>query len=196
MPRLESGQLVELAEPGGESLRCGVIAVAGRWVLLSHEAEPAPAWLAEDVYLVFFEDVHLTRLRGRVEAGKRPGDLRFVAALDDLEPRSAPRVAVRVTVGVVTQRDMIDSELIDISVGGLRVADHRAFDPGVAARVMLQLPDGPFVDADVEFGDRRWRAGGAFARWVSFREGSADAVAQWCVDHLRGKVAPPTRENA
>lgn len=182
-------------EPGGQTFPCLVVAVAGTWVLLAAADRTAqlPAWIDGDVYLVFFESVYPIRLRGRVEPGRVPGELRFTTVSSighHPEPREAPRVNVTLSASILTaDGHMIDGEVLDISAGGLKLRYHESLAAGATARVRLQLLDGPLIDVDVEVANLR--PGSSSVRFLHFRAGSAQEVAEWCMDHLRAGARDP-----
>jgi hypothetical protein len=186
MPQLRTGQDIVLAWPSG-STDCRVVAAAGSFVLL----RPARTGALLDgipgpCSLTFLDGMIPMGWDGTVEFGSEAGELRFRLADSETpaERRSAVRLPIFAQVEVTTDGQVSTAQMLDVSATGLRCRGVGHVAVGSTARVRVQIPGGPLVDAD---GVVRLSEPGAVlaVEFTTFHASTPAEIGSWTVGQLR-----------
>src|SRR5215216_1840962 len=133
---------------------CRVVAAAGFYVLLRpnkpRDVEFASTFSGRRSSLTFLDGMIPAGVDGAVEAGVRPGELRFKVE-EEVDRRTAARVPVYAqVVARLPSGEPIHGQVLDVSAGGLRFrhGTRLRVAAGTPVRVRTELPQDLVVDAD------------------------------------------------
>src|SRR5215212_6488580 len=133
---------------------CRVVAAAGYYVLLRPNqprvVEFASTFSGRRSSLTFLDGMVPAGCDGAVEAGNRPGELRFKVE-EAVDRRTSARVPVYAqVVARLPSGEPVHGQVLDVSAGGLRFRHKTRLRvaSGTPVRVRTELPEGLVVDAD------------------------------------------------
>jgi hypothetical protein len=172
---------------------CRVVAAAGHYVLLRpnkpRDVEFASTFSGRRSSLTFLDGKVPAGVDGAVEAGIRPGELRFKVE-EEVDRRSSARVPIYArVVARLPSGEPIHGTALDVSAGGLRFrhSTRLRVASGTPVRVRCELPDGLVVDADALV--RTAIAGVISLQFTRMHGASGAEIGRWSVNVLRAHLA-------
>jgi PilZ domain len=188
---IRSGQEIVLSSMDG-AVDCRVVAAAGYYVLLRpskpRDVEFASTFSGRRSSLTFLDGMIPTGVDGAVEAGVRPGELRFHVE-EEVDRRTAVRVPVYAqVVARLPSGEPIHGQVLDVSAGGLRFrhSSRLRVAAGTPVRVRSDLPMGLTIDAE---GVVRMAIAGVISiEFSSMHANTAAEIGRWSVNVLRAHL--------
>ena len=189
---IRPGQDIVLSSSDG-AVDCRVVAAAGFYVLLRpvkpRDVEFASTFSGRRSSLTYLDGKVPAGVDGAVEAGTRPGELRFRVE-ESVDRRTSVRVPVYAqVVARLPSGEPIHGQMLDVSAGGLRFrhTTRLRVASGTPVRVRTELSDDVVVDAD---GIVRTAIAGVISVEFTRMHGATGAdIGRWSVNVLRDHLA-------
>jgi PilZ domain-containing protein len=190
MRPLRPGQETVLSWGAG-AVDCRVVAAAGSFILLTPK-QVDDDWTvpAGACSLTYLDGMIPVGWDGQVEGGPVAGELRFRIADNggEVDRRSAVRIPVFGNVTVTHAGSPVETQLLDVSAGGMRFRYVRRLPVGAAVRVRTELPGGgPVVEADAVV--RVSEPGITAVEYTALHGVDAQEIGAWSVSRLRASLA-------
>ena len=168
---------------------CRVVAAAGFYVLLRpvkpRDVEFASTFSGRRSSLTYLDGKIPAGVDGAVEAGNRPGELRFRVE-ESVDRRTSVRVPVYAqVVARLPSGEPVHGQVLDVSAGGLRFrhTTRLRVASGTPVRVRSELPGGLVVEADGVV--RTAIAGVISVEFTRMHAASPADIGRWSVNVLR-----------
>jgi PilZ domain len=172
---------------------CRVVAAASNYVLLRpvkpRDVEFASTFSGRRSSLTFLDGKVPAGVDGAVEAGNKPGELRFRVE-EEIDRRTSARVPVYAQiVARLPSGEPIHGQVLDVSAGGVRFrhTTRMRVAAGTPVRIRTELPHDLVVDAD---GVVRQAMAGVISVEFTRLHGITPAdIGRWSVNLLRAHLS-------